>query len=35
MSLSTGEILVLVGIAVALTLVVAGYMIYSRRKGWM
>lgn len=35
MSFTTSEIFGLVGIAVALVLIVGGYMIVSRKKRWM
>jgi len=35
MQLSSGEIIVLVSIGVALATIVGGYMIYTRKKGWM
>lgn len=35
LSFSSGELLFLGGIALVLAILVAGYMIYTRRKGWM
>jgi hypothetical protein len=35
MSFSTGEILLAVGVGVALAAVIGAYMVVSRKKGWM
>ncbi len=35
MKFSTGEIVVLVVVAACLMLIVGGYMVYTRKKGWM
>lgn len=35
MSLSAGEILALIAVAVVLSAIVATYMVLSRRNGWM
>ena len=35
MEFSLGEILFIVAIAVVLAAVIGGYMVFTRRKGWM
>jgi len=34
-SFTTGEILLAIGVGVAFAALIAGYMIFTRRKGWM